>query len=68
MRAGFTAPSVQGQAAVIQQALAYAGLRPTDIGYVEAHGTGTRLGDPNELAALQRAYGLGHCPFFGNIK
>ncbi|WP_043408130.1 non-ribosomal peptide synthetase, partial [Archangium violaceum] len=30
-----------------------------DIGYVETHGTGTPLGDPLEIAALQRAYGLG---------
>ncbi|MGZ3461711.1 MAG: beta-ketoacyl synthase N-terminal-like domain-containing protein, partial [Archangium sp.] len=44
IKSGFTAPSVQGQATVIQKALASAGLKPTDIGYVEAHGTGTRLG------------------------
>ncbi|WP_043410488.1 ketoacyl-synthetase C-terminal extension domain-containing protein, partial [Archangium violaceum] len=50
---------VQGQSSVIQRALENARLRPTDIGYVEAHGTGTPLGDPLEIAALQRAYGLG---------
>ncbi|HYO74421.1 MAG TPA: beta-ketoacyl synthase N-terminal-like domain-containing protein, partial [Archangium sp.] len=59
LKSGYTAPSVQGQSSVIQEALEHAGLRPTDIGYVEAHGTGTPLGDPLEIAALQRAYGLG---------
>ncbi|NMO14244.1 non-ribosomal peptide synthase/polyketide synthase [Pyxidicoccus fallax] len=58
-KSGFTAPSVQGQTTVITRALARAGVEPKDIGYVEAHGTGTPLGDPIEVTALQRAYGLG---------
>ncbi|HZI11901.1 MAG TPA: polyketide synthase, partial [Myxococcus sp.] len=58
-KSGFTAPSVQGQAAVIEQALAYAGVEPVGIGYVEAHGTGTPLGDTIEVAALLRAFGPG---------
>ncbi|RKI58436.1 amino acid adenylation domain-containing protein, partial [Corallococcus sp. AB049A] len=45
-KSGFTAPSVQGQAAVISQALANAGVSPEAVGYVEAHGTATPLGDP----------------------
>lgn len=56
---GYTAPSVEGQAAVVAQALASAGLRPEDIGYVEAHGTGTELGDPIEVAALTQAFRAG---------
>ncbi|HZI11501.1 MAG TPA: amino acid adenylation domain-containing protein, partial [Myxococcus sp.] len=56
MKVGYTAPSVEGQADVIGEALAYAGLEAGDIGYVEAHGTGTALGDPIEVAALTRAY------------
>ncbi|WP_253895672.1 non-ribosomal peptide synthetase/type I polyketide synthase, partial [Corallococcus exercitus] len=58
-KSGFTAPSVQGQAAVVSQALANAGVSPKAVGYVEAHGTATPLGDPIEVAALTRAYGLG---------
>ncbi|NVJ19217.1 non-ribosomal peptide synthetase/type I polyketide synthase, partial [Myxococcus sp. AM010] len=58
-KSGYTAPSVQGQAAVVAQALARSGVRAQDIGYVETHGTATPLGDPIEVAALQRAYGLG---------
>ena len=56
-KAGFTAPSVEGQAQVIAQALAMAGAEPASIGYVEAHGTGTDLGDPIEIAALAQAFG-----------
>ncbi len=55
-KVGFTAPSVEGQSAVISEALAYAGVSADQVGYVEAHGTGTPLGDPIELAALTRAY------------
>ena len=50
---GFTAPSVQGQAEAIQQALK-AGVLPDSVSYVETHGTGTRLGDPIEIAALTK--------------
>ncbi|MER7518594.1 SDR family NAD(P)-dependent oxidoreductase [Streptomyces sp. NPDC126499] len=56
-KVGYTAPSVQGQAEVIEAALDVAGVDPYTIGYVEAHGTGTTLGDPIEVAALTQAYG-----------
>lgn len=52
----FSAPSVSGQAAVIAEAMALAGVGPADVGYVEAHATGTALGDPVEVAALAEAY------------
>jgi amino acid adenylation domain-containing protein len=55
-KAGFTAPSVSGQARVIEEALAVAGVSANRIGLVEAHGTGTSLGDPIEIAALTQAY------------
>ena len=53
---GFTAPGVDGQTAVIEKALMFAGVGADTIGYVEAHGTGTPLGDPIEIAALTAAY------------
>jgi amino acid adenylation domain-containing protein len=56
-RAGYTAPGVDGQARVVAQALAVAGVEPESIGYVEAHGTGTELGDPIEVEALRLAFG-----------
>ncbi|MEO6967398.1 MAG: amino acid adenylation domain-containing protein, partial [Rhodanobacteraceae bacterium] len=55
-KASFSAPSVRGQAAVIRQAMAMAGIEARSIGYVEAHGTGTPLGDPIEIEALTRAF------------
>jgi acyl transferase domain-containing protein/thioesterase domain-containing protein len=58
-KAGFTAPSLRGQARVIAEALAVAGVDPGQVGHVEAHGTATRLGDPVEVAALRRVYGDG---------
>ncbi|NQE34731.1 type I polyketide synthase [Microcoleus asticus] len=53
---GFTAPSVEGQAAVIGEAQAIAGIDAETITYIEAHGTGTELGDPIEIAALTKAF------------
>jgi len=55
-KVGFTAPSQEGQVAVITQALGVADVDARTISYVEAHGTGTLLGDPIEVAALTGAY------------
>ncbi|MCP4654123.1 MAG: hypothetical protein GY856_01760 [bacterium] len=57
VKVGFTAPSEEGQAEVILEALQAAGLEPETIGYVEAHGTATALGDPIEVAALSQVFG-----------
>lgn len=72
MKVGFTAPSIEGQASVIEEALALASIAPETIGYVEAHGTGTALGDPVEIAALTQAFrtgtdAVGFCPI-GSVK
>nr|WP_062330500.1 SDR family oxidoreductase [Herbidospora sakaeratensis] len=56
MRAGYTAPGVDGQADVIESALGVAGVKPDTIGYVECHATGTMLGDSIELAAMNRVF------------
>ncbi len=56
-KVGFTAPSVDGQAAVIEEALAVGDVDPATVGFVEAHGTATDLGDPIEVAALRQAFG-----------
>lgn len=55
-KAGFSAPGVNAQQAVISEALAYAEFAPSSIGYLEAHGTGTVVGDPIEFAALQQVF------------
>ncbi|WP_420834326.1 SDR family NAD(P)-dependent oxidoreductase [Streptomyces yunnanensis] len=69
---GFTAPSGPAQQRVIRQALAGAGLSPSDVDLVEAHGTGTPLGDPIEARALLATYGQDRDPerplFLGSVK
>lgn len=55
-KVGFTAPSVDGQAAAIEMAHASAGVDARSISYVECHGTATPLGDPIEVAALTKAF------------
>ncbi|WP_214318585.1 type I polyketide synthase [Nonomuraea sediminis] len=55
-KVGFSAPSLDGQAAVIAQALGVGGVDPRTVTYVEAHGTGTALGDPIEVAALSSVF------------
>ncbi len=71
-KAGFTAPGIDGQAAVIALAQGIADIDADDVGYVEAHGTGTPLGDPIEVAALTQAFSLstertGFCAL-GSVK
>ncbi len=55
-KAGYTAPSVDGQAEVIATAQALAGIDARSIAYVEAHGTATAQGDPIEIAALTQVF------------
>jgi acyl transferase domain-containing protein len=56
LKVGFTAPSIDGQASVIEEALALSEVEAQSITYVESHGTGTSLGDPIEVAALTQAF------------
>ncbi|HET9228813.1 MAG TPA: type I polyketide synthase, partial [Thermoanaerobaculia bacterium] len=67
-KAGYTAPLTEGQATVIQEALALAEVEPETVSYVEAHGTGTRLGDPIEVAALRRAFEGAESCWLGSVK
>ncbi|HVU51594.1 MAG TPA: polyketide synthase, partial [Polyangia bacterium] len=55
-KVGYLAPSVEGQARAVAEALTVAGLGARSISYVEAHGTGTLLGDPIEVSGLQQAF------------
>ncbi|MCP4214680.1 MAG: acyltransferase domain-containing protein [bacterium] len=55
-KAGFTAPSVEGQAEAIRSAMQMAETAPESIGYIETHGTATHLGDPVEIEGLKLAF------------
>jgi len=55
-KASYTAPSSDGQAAVIAMALDDAGVDARSISYVETHGTATPLGDPIEIEGLTTAF------------
>jgi polyketide synthase PksJ len=71
-KVGYTAPGVHGQANVIVEAQAVAGVPAETIGYIEAHGTGTPVGDPIEVAALKSAFlrtatSVGTCAL-GSVK
>ena len=55
-KAGYLAPSVDGQAEAIAEAQMLADTPADTIDYIECHGTGTYLGDPIEVAALTQAF------------
>lgn len=50
-------PEGLGAKAVMENAMKYAGLKPSDIDYINTHGTSTPLGDVAELKAIQLAFG-----------
>lgn len=56
IKLGYTAPSIDGQANVISEAMFLAGVEPQTIDYIETHGTGTSLGDPIEFEALKKVF------------
>lgn len=56
IKMSFSAPSVQGEAKAIADALAIANIDPETVTYIEAHGTATPVGDPIEIAALTQVF------------
>lgn len=53
---GYTVPSPILQADLITNAIKEAAIDPRSISYMEAHGTGTALGDPIEIAGINKAF------------
>jgi acyl transferase domain-containing protein/thioesterase domain-containing protein/acyl carrier protein len=71
-KVGYLAPSVDGQAQAIAEAISLSGVAADTITLVEAHGTGTPVGDPIEVSALTQAFrqttdGTGFCAI-GSVK
>ncbi|MGH1386779.1 SDR family NAD(P)-dependent oxidoreductase [Kordia sp.] len=69
-KAGYTAPSVDGQANCIKLAQKFGNVPHDSISYIEAHGTATRLGDPIEISALNQAFenDTNHTCAIGSLK
>jgi nodulation protein E len=51
------APSADGAAAAMRNAIADAGVSADSIGYINAHGTGTPANDPTETRAIHATLG-----------
>ncbi|MDE3261804.1 MAG: SDR family NAD(P)-dependent oxidoreductase, partial [Acidobacteriota bacterium] len=70
--AGPTVPNGVAQQAVMEAALARAGVAPADVDYLEAHGNGSVMGDPIEMQAAATVYGKGRAPdrplLMGSVK
>lgn len=56
VKVGYMAPSSEGQASVISEAIHIAGVPANSIGLIEAHGTGTEMGDPIEFNGLNQVF------------
>ena len=70
--AALTVPNGSAQERVMEEALAQAGVSPSEVDYLEAHAVGSQLGDPIELNAVAAVYGKGRgreCPLLiGSVK
>ena len=56
--AGLTVPNGPAQERVMEEAIARAGVSPTEVDYLEAHAVGSQLGDPIELNAVASVYAV----------
>ena len=70
--AAATVPNGPAQERLIEQALAQAGVAPSEVDYLEAHGAGSAFGDPIEVQAASAVYGKGRPPdrplLMGSVK
>jgi acyl transferase domain-containing protein len=69
---GYSVPSPNAQAKVMETCLARAGVDKTTITYVEASANGSSLGDAVELSALRKVFGTSpdsaHSCVLGSVK
>ena len=62
-----SSPDGQGSYLAMKNALAHAGLKPSDIDYINLHGTGTANNDISEGTAIQRLFDP-HYPKMSSTK
>lgn len=64
-----TAPAPDGNGAIraMKQALAQAGIEPSDVDYINAHGTSTEVGDIAETNAIKAVFGA-NAPLVSSTK
>ncbi|MGD8108881.1 beta-ketoacyl synthase N-terminal-like domain-containing protein [Vibrio sp. TRT 17S01] len=69
-KAGFTAPSVDGQKSLLEEAALVSNVDPESISFIECHGTGTSLGDLIEFTALKEVYSKNSTSpcYLGSVK
>lgn len=69
---GVTFPSSYMQSVLLQEFYMECGIPPKIVDYIEAHGTGTRVGDPEEVNAIDKVFGGDRTPqdplLIGSIK
>lgn len=56
---GVTFPSSHVQSVLLDEFYLECGIPPSKVSYVEAHGTGTRVGDPEEVKAIDKVMANG---------
>ena len=67
---GITFPSSVMQGVLLKEFYDEIGIPPTVLDYIEAHGTGTKVGDPEEINALDKVLCTGRSEplWMGAIK
>ncbi|EFN62855.1 Fatty acid synthase, partial [Camponotus floridanus] len=53
---GITFPSSEMQGVLLQEFYDECGISPSTIDFIEAHGTGTKVGDPEEINAIDKVF------------
>lgn len=53
---GITFPSTKMQSLLLQQFYDECNVSPSSVVYIDAHGTGTKVGDSEELSAIEKVF------------